>query len=116
MLAGIGLREREWVSCGGAGRQNGLLEVVQMRLGVGFNLQIPDLFVQLRLELIAGPLEFGEDPSDLSSDLRQFLGPEEEQAKYDQKRHFRKSKVLREECLLLGETHFTGFRFEAEFW
>ena len=65
------------------GRENLMILDIEMR----------DLRFNLGLEFIRGPFEFVERPADLASDLRQLLGPEDDQGQQEDEDHFWKAQV-----------------------
>ena len=70
------------------GRQN-LRGVLVTRL----RLKVIDLGFDLRLELIAGTLEFIERLAQLSTNFRHLLGPKNDQRQEEDERHFRKTEI-----------------------
>ena len=58
-----------------------------------FDIEVRDLRFNLSLEFIRGPLEFVERPADLASNLRQLLGPEDDQGQQEDEDHLWKTEV-----------------------
>src|ERR1051326_4995276 len=71
------------LNCGG-GRQNRRL----------FDLQMSDLLLDLRLEIVGGAAELVHELADLARDLRQLLGPEDNQGQKKQEDRLRKTHAL----------------------
>src|SRR5579864_4583442 len=53
-----------------------------------FQFKLADLFLKLALEMIAGAFEFGHEFAHLPGNLRQALGPKEQQGQHHQEEHF----------------------------
>jgi hypothetical protein len=58
-----------------------------------FDIEVRDLGFNLGLEFIRGPLKFVERLADLASDLRQLLGPEDDQGQQEDEDHLWKAQV-----------------------
>ena len=65
------------------------------RLPAVFQIQLRNLGFYLRLELVRCPLEFIEGSSDLPSNFGQFLGPEQDKGKKEEKNHLWEAQVHR---------------------
>jgi len=57
------------------------------------DIEVRDLGFNLGLEFIRGPLKFVQRPADLASDLRQLLGPEDDQGQQEDEDHLWKAQV-----------------------
>src|SRR6266852_9078421 len=77
----------------GGYRAHGRLGGRQDGLAVGFHVQLRNLRFDLRLELIGGTPELVERPPDLAPDLRQLLGPEDDQGQQEDEKHLWKAQV-----------------------
>src|SRR5438876_8813950 len=72
------------------------------------DIEVRDLRFNLSLEFIRGPLEFVERPADLASDLRQLLGPEDDQGQQEDEDHLWKAQVHNFHNTAGGDCHQCG--------
>src|SRR5450755_3141094 len=71
----------------------GRLDRRQDGLAMLLDIQLRDFGLDLRLELVRGPLEFVEGPADLPSDFGQLLWPEQDQGKKEEEDHLWEAQV-----------------------
>src|SRR6185312_395085 len=64
-------------------------------LDVGVQLQLADFIFNLRLELAAGALEFGQTFANLPSNFRQFLRPKDDQGQNKDEHHLWETEIHR---------------------
>ena len=63
------------------------------RDAVALQLQVADLVLELRLELVAGALEFAQRLPYLPADFGQLLGPEDQQGEQENEDHLWKAEL-----------------------
>src|SRR5438270_9127675 len=63
------------------------------RMQVRFHFQLIDFGLDLRLEFVAGALEFRQRAADLAPDLRHLFGAENDQGQHENKNHFGQAEV-----------------------
>src|SRR6185369_9949179 len=59
----------------------------------GFELELAHFCFQLPLELVTGTLELAQSLPDLASDLRQLLGPKDDEGQQEDEDHLRHAKI-----------------------
>src|SRR5579862_1875864 len=77
----------------GYGADRGLGRGQNFRLRLNFAVDVCDLGIDLGAKFVAGALEFVERLADLSSNLRQLLGPEDNEGQQEDENHLRKTEV-----------------------
>src|SRR2546425_855757 len=73
------------------------------------DIETVDLRLDLRLEFVGRALEFVERLADLAADLRQLLGPKNDQGQEEGKDHLSEAEVLRKQDWVLRIPHRVKF-------